>query len=308
MKPYYQDSHATLYCGDSREVSAALRDAGIVADVIITDPPYGVKWFSGRGQQGFAELQGDDGMTPIVEFLRPVLPVLRRGRHVYCFGADTFDGLAISGVAELVWDKEVISLGNLECPWGKSHQKILFGVYNLSASDRKRGGGNLAARMRKNSILRCQRLHSEEVKMHPTQKPVRLLRELIESSSMIDELVFDPYAGVGSTLLAAKIEVRDFLTYLAAEKHVTFQTQKQALCALVWLFKFVLERDLGWIEGIERARKPEHVPVILSIDDDLHACVEPRAAGGPESARSEGVCGGAFYLGRTAQVLRKFIQ
>lgn len=187
---------------------AHLRNVGLVADVLITDPPYGVKWLSGRGQQGFKEIQGDDGTTPITEFLRPVLPVLRRGRHVYCFGANSFDDLPISGTAELVWDKEVISLGNLECPWGTSHERILFGVYNLSASDRKRGGGNLAARMRKNSILRCQRLHSEEVKLHPTQKPVRILRELIESSSTIDEIVFDPYSGVGSTLVAARIEGR----------------------------------------------------------------------------------------------------
>lgn len=219
MTPYYSENGITIYHGDCRDVVADLRSASFVADVLITDPPYGVKWFSGRGAQGFTGIQGDSGAVSLPDFLRPVLSVIRRGRHVYCFGAENFDDLPISGVAELVWDKEVIGIGNLECPWGKSHERILFGVYNLSASDRKRGGGNLAARMRKGSLLRCQRLHSEEVKLHPTQKPVRLLRELVESSSMIDEMVFDPYCGVGSTLVAAVIEGRKGVGIEIEEKY-----------------------------------------------------------------------------------------
>jgi hypothetical protein len=203
MRPYYEHDGITLTHGDAREIAAEI---GTV-DLIVTDPPYGMKWVSGRGVQ-FGAIVGDDGETSIADFLRPVLKPLRRGRHVYCFGAKDFADLPISGVQELIWDKGIISLGNLECPWGLAHERILFGVYNLSATDRKRGGGNLAARLRKNSILRCDRLHSEQVKNHPTQKPVAILRELIESSSMIGEIVFDPYAGSGSTLIAAQMEGR----------------------------------------------------------------------------------------------------
>jgi site-specific DNA-methyltransferase (adenine-specific) len=43
---------------------------------------------------------------------------------------------------------------------------------------------------------------------HPSEKPVELLRELIESSSCIGETVLDPFAGVGSTLEACRIEGR----------------------------------------------------------------------------------------------------
>lgn len=224
--PYYQRNGISLYCGDSRDIVPRLRDTGVSADLLITDPPYGVNWLSGRGSQGFGFITGDDGATPMCDFLKPVLSLLRRGRHVYCFGADSFEGLPISGSTELVWDKEVLGLGNLQCPWGKSHERILFGVYNLSASDRKRGGGNLAARMRKNSILRCQRLHSEEVVLHPTQKPVRLLRELIESSSMIDEVVFDPYCGAGSTLVAAQIEGRKAIGIEIEERYCALTVRR----------------------------------------------------------------------------------
>src|SRR5690242_6721243 len=57
-------------------------------------------------------------------------------------------------------------------------------------------------------------------------------------------------------------EVRAFLTYLAAERNVTFSTQSQALNALVWLYRFVIKQPLPFIEGIERARKPSRLPVV----------------------------------------------
>lgn len=214
MKPYYQEKGIVIYHGDCRDVS----DLPIV-DLIVTDPPYGVNWFSGRGNQGFTKIAGDGGETSPSEFLSYAIRNLRRGRHVYCFGAENFKGLNISGETELIWDKGIGSLGDLSCPFSKSHERILFGTYNLSLSDRKKGGGNLAARLRKKSVLRCDRLHSEAVKLHPTQKPVRLLRELIESSSMIDEIVFDPYMGCGSTLLAAQIEGRKAIGIEIEEKY-----------------------------------------------------------------------------------------
>jgi site-specific DNA-methyltransferase (adenine-specific) len=209
--------------GDAAAVSGKL---GTI-DLLVTDPPYGMNWVSGRGVQ-FGSIRGDDGSMSIVDFLRPVVKVLRRGRHIYCFGAKDFGDLPISGTTELIWDKGIISLGNLECPWGLSHERILFGVYNLSASDRKRGGGNLAARMRKKSVLHCDRLHSEAVKLHPTQKPVAILRELIESSSMIGEIVFDPYCGSGSTLIAARVEGRHFLGIDIEPKYCEIARQRLA--------------------------------------------------------------------------------
>lgn len=224
MKPYYDDGNGiVIYHGDCRDILSELP----TVDLLLTDPPYGVNWVSGRGKE-FGKINGDDGSVSVLDWIRPTLKPLRRGRHIYCFGLENFGDLPVSGVTELIWDKEIISLGNLTCPWGKSHEKILFGVYNLSATDRKRGGGNLAARMRKSSILRCQRLHSEEVNKHPTQKPTRLLRELIESSSMIDEVVFDPFMGSGSTLLAAKTEGRKAIGIEIEEKYCEIAAKRLA--------------------------------------------------------------------------------
>jgi site-specific DNA-methyltransferase (adenine-specific) len=112
----------------------------------------------------------------------------------------------------LVWDKEMLGSGDLTCPWGPSWEPITFGVYVSRPSGRKRGDGRLAARLRRQSVIRVPRPNAGQMedrfKPHPTAKPVFLLRQLIESSSCLGETVLDPFAGHGSTLVAAAIEGR----------------------------------------------------------------------------------------------------
>ncbi len=62
-------------------------------------------------------------------------------------------------------------------------------------------------------------------------------------------------------------EVTRFLTWLAVEGRVAASTQNQALSALLFLYREVLEVDLPWLDGIVRAKRPEHVPVILARDE-----------------------------------------
>ena len=62
-------------------------------------------------------------------------------------------------------------------------------------------------------------------------------------------------------------EVTSFLTSLAVDGHVAASTQNQALSALLFLYKNVLEVDLPWLDGIVRARRPERLPVALTRDE-----------------------------------------
>jgi len=57
-------------------------------------------------------------------------------------------------------------------------------------------------------VLRVDRPNSRGVKKHPTEKPVELMRRLIESSSSVDDVVLDMFAGSGSTLVAAILSGR----------------------------------------------------------------------------------------------------
>jgi integron integrase len=62
-------------------------------------------------------------------------------------------------------------------------------------------------------------------------------------------------------------EVTKFLTSLAVDGQVAASTQNQALSALLFLYKDVLEIDLPWLDGIVRARRPERLPVVLTREE-----------------------------------------
>lgn len=62
-------------------------------------------------------------------------------------------------------------------------------------------------------------------------------------------------------------DVERFLTHLAVEGRVAAATQNQALAALLFLYRDVLEIDLPWIENVVRARMPVRVPVVLPKQD-----------------------------------------
>jgi integron integrase len=62
-------------------------------------------------------------------------------------------------------------------------------------------------------------------------------------------------------------EVTRFLTSLAVNTKVAASTQNQALSALLFLYKVVLELDLPWLDGVVRARRPERLPVVLTREE-----------------------------------------
>ena len=62
----------------------------------------------------------------------------------------------------------------------------------------------------------------------------------------------------------AEAEVTEFLTHLARDGNVAASTQNQALSALLFLYKEVLKQEIGWLDQVERARKPARLPVVLT--------------------------------------------
>jgi integron integrase len=59
--------------------------------------------------------------------------------------------------------------------------------------------------------------------------------------------------------------VEAFLTHLAVDGHVSASTQNQALQALLFLYRQVLEIELPWLENVTRARRPKRLPVVLTV-------------------------------------------
>jgi hypothetical protein len=110
-----------------------------------------------------------------------------------------------------------------------------------------------------------------------------------------------------------KDEIAAFLNHLAVREQVSASTQNQAFHALLFLYKRVLEIDLGEIPELVRARRSRYLPVVLTRDPhcagaaraqprehdhDLHARAEPRRQGRAEPPGSGLNQPGRFLLFR----------
>jgi integron integrase len=73
-------------------------------------------------------------------------------------------------------------------------------------------------------------------------------------------------------------EIRQFLSHLATDRTVAAATQNQALCALLFLYRDVLQVELPFVEGIERARRPARVPVVLTREEARRVLSHTRGA------------------------------
>jgi len=202
MTPYYEDGGITLYHGDCREILPVLKRES--CHLIVTDPPYGVAWRGRDRKVNFEEMQGDRDPGLAVEATKLALRALVDGRHLYVFGRYDWAGVNVGMPAELIWDKNAMGLSGRGGAWSKSHEYITF---LCGARPGERGRGGAPERLRRRTVLRFGRIGGVALR-HPAEKPVGLLRELIESSSRMGETVLDYFSGIGSTLVAARLEGR----------------------------------------------------------------------------------------------------
>jgi integrase len=72
------------------------------------------------------------------------------------------------------------------------------------------------------------------------------------------------FHGKRHPLEMGKDEITRFLSALAVHGHVSASTQNQALCALLLLYRHVLDRDVRWLQDVVRAKRPQRLPVVLT--------------------------------------------
>lgn len=204
MRKHYETDWATLWHADARDVLGEVPTESV--DLVLTDPPYGISYRSNMRSETW-EIQGDGGGDDergvVLNVLRECVRAVGQRRHLYVFGSDVLGeaGEKVSQGAELIWRKQAMGSGDLSSAWGKQHETIWFYV-SMHRHGGKRGKELLPVRMRKGSVLDASRRTGRTLR-HPTEKPLGLLQELIESSSRQGEVVLDPFAGVGSTGVAA---------------------------------------------------------------------------------------------------------
>lgn len=202
MTPLYRSELVELYLGDALDVLPELPTESV--GLVVTDPPYGVEWRSNRRAETFDQLL-NDGPTDregIAAVLAEAVRIVAQNRHLYVFGpTDVLAGQKVAEVVELIWDKGRPGMGDLAERWAPAHERISFTTSKYRHAG-EAGTETLPARLRKGSILRATPPTGGTVR-HPSEKPVELLAELIESSSRPGEVVLDPFAGAGSTGVAA---------------------------------------------------------------------------------------------------------
>lgn len=198
----HSSEHAQLWLGDSRDVLDRMPKESV--DLVVTDPPYGIEWQSNQRTVKFDQLIGDGAAEreAVREIIEHCVRLVGQNRHLYVFGPDDIlEGQKVSEVVPLIWDKGTHGGGDITTSWAPAHEPISFCTSKYRHGGQA-GKGGMATRLRRGSVLRYTRPTGRNVR-HPSEKPVPLIRELIESSSRPGETVLDPYAGSGATGVAA---------------------------------------------------------------------------------------------------------
>jgi DNA methylase len=201
VRPYYEDDGTVLFHADFLTCPA------LTGDLFLADPPYArsggmhsgrrdgenkagdyesseqfwLYWFRDVAKR-LGQACADDGCGFVFTDYRTVALVAR---------AFALSGTGWGVSQCLVWDRECIGMGT---PFRASHELIAF----CRGPDFRWEG-----RRDMPNVLRCRWPYSEH-EYHPAEKPVALYARLIETFTRPGQVVFDPFAGAGSSLVAAK--------------------------------------------------------------------------------------------------------
>ena len=189
MTPYYADDHVTLYHGDARGF------LDVSADVLITDPPYGVglvtKTSAGRSLQASVLYQDDPAhvRSLIGSVIAPLIDTI--GRALVFPGTRMMFAYPEPAAVGAVFNLSGAGLS----PWGFQcvHPILYYGKDPFLADGK-------GARP---SGFRDERPNPEKFD-HPCPKPLSWMRWAVARASREGETVMDPFAGSGTTLVAAK--------------------------------------------------------------------------------------------------------
>jgi DNA modification methylase len=213
-----------LYCGDAKSSDsyAKLLRPGEVADLIACDPPFNIKVknISGRGRtkhSEFVEASGEmtagEFATFLTAFLEASTAAARPGALVYAFmdwrqihllvAAGVHLGLHHNNIC--VWSKGSGGMGGL---YRSSHE--LCTVFSKPGADITNNvklgkhGRNRTNVWTIPGMNRFSKDRNELLAAHPTVKPIALIAEIIRDASNRGDIVLDPFAGSGTTLIAAE--------------------------------------------------------------------------------------------------------
>lgn len=209
-----------LMCGDAtiEEDVLKLMD-GKKANLILTDPPYGVSFQSSDGLSIQNDsIKGEEFYQFLLASMQNMVSVLEPGGAAYVFHADTEGlnfrrafvdaGLHLAGCC--IWVKNSLVLGRSDYQW--QHEPVLYGFL-------KNGKHSWYSDRKQTTIWNFDK--PKRNKNHPTSKPLDLLAYPIGNSTQANAIVLDTFGGSGSTLMACEQTNRICCTMELDEKYAS---------------------------------------------------------------------------------------
>jgi DNA modification methylase len=198
-----------LMCGDSTSIDAVEKlMAGEKADIVFTDPPYGVAYEGGHNDKKRQQIQNDalegEDLTSlfygaltaaitVTEDHAPFYVWFASGKSVETFAA--FADLPLKLRAVIQWYKVRSGLGAFMSQYIPNCEPCIY-AYKVGCSPQWYGPTD------EKTVWELQKESRNE--FHPTQKPVELPERAISNSSKKGQLVLDLFGGSGSTLIASE--------------------------------------------------------------------------------------------------------
>lgn len=191
-----------LVCGDStkEEVYHILMD-GQKANLVVTDPPYGVFYDGSQGTIKNDNLKDEAFYEFLLSAFANMEKTMTEDASIYVFHADTKGlifrqafadaGFHLSGVCQ--WVKQTLVLGRSPYQW--RNEPCLFGW-------KKKGTHKWYADRKQTTVWEFDKPSKSE--LHSTMKPVQLIAYTIRNSTAPNAIVIDPFSGSASTLIACE--------------------------------------------------------------------------------------------------------
>lgn len=209
-----------LFCGDAtcEDDVNKLMD-GKRANLLLTDPPYGVSFTSSSGLKIKNDsLKNEEFYKFLLSAFKNMVDHCENGASAYCFHADTEGlnfrtafvdaGFHLAGCC--IWVKDSLVLGRSDYQW--QHEPILYGFL-------QNGKHSWYSNRKQTTIWNFKKPKRNE--NHPTSKPLDLLSYPLQNSSQENAIVLDTFGGSGSTLMACEFSNRICYTMELDEKYAS---------------------------------------------------------------------------------------
>lgn len=186
-----------VHCADSLEFMREMEENSV--DLIIADPPYGMNFQSNHRITKHKKIEGDDRFP--VEIFDDFFRIAKKAVYVFC----RWDNLSElpKPKSVLVWVKNNWSMGDLKHEHGRQWEAICF--YPQEEHE-------FITRIP--DVIHAKRTGNN---LHPTEKPVDLIKQLIMANK--GDIVFDPFLGSGTTAVAARQLNRRFIGVELSEEY-----------------------------------------------------------------------------------------